>query len=70
MNQSDTTSRNCRVCRQTKPLNPSAKPKTRAYGWMGNQCWDCFVEETDTRQAIKRRYSVGADLAKVLGSWR
>ena len=41
----------CKVCNQLKPFDLTAPHQSKAQGFMGLVCWDCFV----TAQRIKMR---------------
>lgn len=41
----------CKECNQLKPYEPTQRRQSKASGFMGNICWNCFVE---TQRAVMR----------------
>ena len=34
----------CKICAQPKPFEPTAKYCSKLSGFMGNTCWECYVQ--------------------------
>jgi len=50
----------CKVCNQLKPFDPAIKGQSKAAGFMGKVCWDCYVRAS----RLKSRGLDPNDLAK------
>lgn len=46
--------KHCDDCNQEKPYEPSAAPRSKASGFYGWQCWDCYKNDT-TKRVHKRK---------------
>lgn len=60
-----TVLRECPYCGQYKPYDPSAKKGTKARGFHGAHCWDCYKESARASVANYRSTPAGAAAKKV-----
>lgn len=58
--------RECKTCGEQKPWDPTAKPKSKASGFCGKVCWDCYLVADAERN--RRIRSTEEGLAKARGS--
>lgn len=54
----------CPKCGLEKPFDPSAKPQTKAVGFRGNVCWDCYVIASRAKQRAQRSTPEGLAKAR------
>ena len=51
--------KHCITCNKVKPFDPTAKKGSKASGFMGSECWTCYVIRKRTGITMQGQIQIG-----------